>query len=73
MKGDTSDQPIIPEAEGKLRVKAITKDGYIDVKCYYLPHFTSTLLSDQDVLCSTKFAKEYQGQAMVKYFDLNDN
>ena len=72
MKGDTSDQPIIPEAEGKLRVKAITKDGYIDVKCYYLPHFTSTLLSDRDVLHSSPFAKDFSGQILTKYFELNN-
>ena len=40
MKGATSDQPIVPESEGKLRVKAITITGYMDFQCYYLPHFT---------------------------------
>ena len=27
---------------------------------------------DRDILRFTKFAQEYHGQAMVKYFDLND-
>ena len=72
MKGDTSDQPNIPVGEGKLRVKAITKDGHIDKQFYYSPHFTSTLLSDWDVLCSSPFTKDFSGQILTKYFDLNN-
>ena len=71
MKGATSDQPIVPESEGKLRVKAITT-GYIDVQCYYSPHFTSTLLSDCDVLHSSPFDKDFSGQILTKYFELNN-
>lgn len=72
LRGSTSGNIIVSLAQGWLRVQANTKQEYIDVLCFYSPHFTSTLLSDQDVLRSTKFAKEYRGQAMVKYFDLND-
>ena len=55
-----------------LQVQPQTKLGFIDVLCYYSPHFTSTILLDQDVLRSTKFAKKYCGQAMIKYFELDD-
>ena len=72
MRGATSGNIIIPSAEGKLRVQARTKQGFIDVLCYYPPHFTSTLLSDRDVLRSSHFVKEYSGQAMIKYFELDD-
>ena len=72
MKGATSDQPIVPEAEGKLRVKAITRTNYNDLQCYYLTHFTSTLLSDCDLLRSSTFAKDFSGQILTKYFELNN-
>ena len=73
MRSVTSGNIIVPSVQGWLQLQANTKQGYIDVLCFYSPHFTSTLLSDQDVLRSTKFAKEYQDQTMVKYFDLNDD
>ena len=50
MKGATSKVIIVPTAVGYLRVKTNNIYGYIDVKCYYSPHFTSTLLSENDVL-----------------------
>ena len=50
MKGATSDNIIIPEAQGYLQVPTINKGMTIDVLCYYLPEFTSTLLSDNDVI-----------------------
>lgn len=58
IRGVTSGNIIAPLAQGWLQVQANTKQGYIDVLCFYSPYFTSTLLSDQDVLHSTKFAKE---------------
>ena len=72
MKDDTSDQPIVPEAEVKLRVKAITSTGYVDVQFYFLPQFNSNLLSHCDVLCSSPFAKDFSGQILSKYFELNN-
>ena len=72
MKGATSGTLIIPAAKGWLQVQANTKDQYLDVLCYYSPHFTSTLLSDRYVLLSNQCAKEYSGQVMSKYFDLNN-
>ena len=44
MKGATSEEIIVPEAEGKLRIQADVPAGYIDVCCYYSPSFTGTLL-----------------------------
>ena len=72
MRGTTSGNIIVPSAQGWLRGQANTKQGYIDVLCFYSPHFTSTILSDWDVLRSTKFSKEYWDQAMINYFDLDD-
>ena len=63
---------IVPLAKCWLRVQAGTRDDFIDVLCYYSPHFTSTLLSEQDVLRSSQFAKEFSDQVMTKYFELND-
>ena len=48
------------------------RQGYIDVHVYYSPVFASTLLSDRDVLFATPFCKDYSGQVMSKYFDLNN-
>ena len=61
MRGATSKTSIIPSAVGFFRVKANNIDGFMDIKCYYSPHFTSTLLSDEDVLHATGHAEEYQG------------
>ena len=45
MRGATSGKIIVPMAKGWLWIQAINvKNGYIDVLCYYSPHFTSTLL-----------------------------
>ena len=50
MRGATSGNIIVPSAQGWLQVQANTKQGYIDVLCFYSSHFTFTLLSDRDVL-----------------------
>ena len=49
-KGATSNDRIIPEAVGYLQVPTIDPGKSIEVKCYYSPKFTSTLLSNNDVL-----------------------
>lgn len=49
MRGATSGNIIVPSAQGLLRVQANTRDGFVDVLCFYSPHFTSTLLSERDV------------------------
>ena len=45
MHGATSKEIITPCAVGFMRVRALVKQGYLDVKCYYSPHFSTTLLS----------------------------
>ena len=35
MHGATSKEIITPRAIGSMRVRALTRQGYIDVKCYY--------------------------------------
>ena len=67
MKGAKSGTLIVHAAKGWLRVQANTRDCYLDVMCYYFPHFTSTLLSDRDVLLFNPCAKEYSGQVMSKF------
>ena len=68
MKGATLVNLIIPAAQGWLRIQANTKSGYLDVLCFYSPHFTSTLLADRDILHSWPYCKQFSGQVMSKYF-----
>ena len=72
MKGATSSTIIVPADQGWLRVQANTKKGYLDILCFHSPHFTSTLLSDRDILRLSPYSKEFLGQVMTKYFDLNN-
>ena len=72
MKGATSNNVIIPQAEGYLHVPTIQEGKCIDVQCCYSPEFTSTFLSDHDVVCSSKFGKEYCRQLMLKFFKLEE-
>ena len=69
MKGATSKSIIVPKAEDYLQVPTIVGGETIDIKCFYSPDFTSTLLSDNDVLLSNKHHKAYKGQSMVKFFE----
>ena len=69
MKGATLENVIVPVAEGYLKVPTILDDIYIKIKCYYSPEFTSTLLSDCDVLDSLPMKKEYDIQSMIKFFE----
>lgn len=69
MNGAMSDNIIIPETQGLLQVFTITKGVMIDVLCYYSLEFTSTLLSDNDVILSNKNSSDFTGQSMLKFFD----
>ena len=69
MRGATSQTIIVPEAQGYLEVPTITPGITINVLCYYSPDFTSTILSDNNVLKAHKHAKEFSGQLMLKFFD----
>lgn len=44
----------------------------MDVKCYYSPKFTSTLLSNNDVLEFNTHRKQCCGQSLIKLFDLGE-
>ena len=59
---------ITPTAVGKLRIPAMTQEGYIDVRCYYSSHFSSTLLSEADLLHATGKPNDYSGQTTDKFF-----
>lgn len=66
MKGATSKCIIIvPKEEGFLQVPTIVDEETIEIKCFYSPEFTSTLLSDNDVLLANKYQhKQYKGQSI---------
>ena len=72
MHGATSTNLITPEAVGFLRVPTNNVAGFMDVKCYYSPNFTSTLLADNAVLDSTKFKGQYSGIELRKFFAHNE-
>ena len=74
MHGATSKKCITPTAVGKIRVPANIIDGYIDVRCYYSPLFTSSLLSDNDVLRAAGGGKkgEYYKCKLEKFFAPNE-
>ena len=55
IKGATSGAAIVPKAEGYLQVPTIQEGKFAKVKCYYSPKFTSTLLSDNNVLESLPY------------------
>ena len=57
MHGATSKEIITSSAVGFLKVRALTKQGYLDVKCYYSPHFSTTLLSQVSVIEATGHPK----------------
>ena len=69
MKGATSDNIVIPEAQGCLQVPTITKGVTIDVLYYYSTEFISALLSNNDVILSNKNSGDYTGQLMLKLFN----
>jgi len=43
----------------------------VDVPCYYSPEFTSTLLSDADILKTAARPSDYKSQYLHNYFDIN--
>ena len=69
MRGATLKKIIVPEAQGYLEVPTITPGVTIDVLCYYSTNFTSTLLSDNNVLKANKHVKQFSSQSMLKFFD----
>ena len=71
MHGATSKEIITPRAVGLMRVHTLTKQGYIDVKCYYSLCFSTTLLSQVSVIEATH-SKQYISQGMQLFFALNE-
>ena len=73
MHGATSKEIITPHAVGYMRVRALVKQGYLDVKCYYSPHFSTTLLSQVSVIEATGHPKQYISQGMQLFFAPNED
>ena len=57
---------IVPVVEEYPKVQTIQNNMVIKIKCYYSPKFTSTLLSDNNVLEVLPMNKDYDGQLMLK-------
>ena len=60
-----------PEGCGYIRIPSENKRGYIDVKTYYSPRLTSTLMSENCILRASVPKKEYQkynSQTITKDF-----
>ena len=62
--GATSKEIITPRAVGFMRVRVLTCQGYLDVECYYSPHFSTTLLSQVSIIEATGHPKQYIYQGM---------
>ena len=69
MQGATSKATIVPVAEAFLKVPTISDGVFMKIKCYYSPEFTSTLLSDNDILELLPMKKSYCRRDMVKFFE----
>ena len=57
MHGATSKEIITPRAVGFMRVRALIRQGYLDVKYNYSSHFSTTLLSQVGVIEATGHPK----------------
>ena len=55
MRGTISNNIIVPYTMRFLQVSTIQEEKWIDVCCYYSLEFTSTLLSNNNVLISNNF------------------
>ena len=69
----TSKQIITPRAVGYMRDHALTRQGSIDVKCYYSPHFSTTLLSQVSVIKATGHPKQCISQGMQLFSTPNED
>ena len=58
MHNATSKETITPRAVGLIRVRALIKQGCIDVQFYYSHHFSTTLLSQVNVIEATGHPKQ---------------
>ena len=53
-------------------VCALTRQGYLDVKCYYSPHFNTTLLYQVSIIEATSHPMQYISQRMQLFFAPNE-
>ena len=72
MHGATSKEIITPRAVGFMRVRTLARQVYLDVKCYYSPHFSTTLLLQVSVIEATGHPKQYISQGMELFFAPNE-
>ena len=72
MHGATSKKLIIPHSVEYMRICTFTRQGFIDVKCYYLPHFNTTLLLHVSVIEATGQPKDNISQGIQLYFVPNE-
>ena len=71
MHGASSKEIITQRAVGSMRVQALTTQEYLDVKCYYSPHFSTKLLSQVSVIEAIGHPKEFTFQGMELFFAPN--
>ena len=55
-----------------MRIKALVRGNSIDVKCYYSPHFSTTLLLQVSAIKATGHPKHYVSQDMRMFFAPNE-
>ena len=72
MHGTPSKEIITPRAVGFMRVCALTRQEYLDVKCYYSPYFSIILFLQVDIIEATGHPKQYISQGMQLYIAPNE-
>lgn len=72
MYGATSKQIITPRVVRYMRVRVLTRQRLIDVKYYYLPYFSTTLLQQVSVIKATGQLKHYIPSGMQLFFIPNE-
>ena len=65
------DSPHKVGMRGKLFLSTVCEGVFLKIKCYYSREFTSTQLSDDNVLKALPMKKDYCGQSMIKFFELS--
>ena len=64
--------PVTPEGEGYLWIPSDNTIGYVEVKAYYSPLFTSTLIDEDSVMGHSKLKRKlYTAQKIFKYLTTN--
>lgn len=69
LTGAVGSNDTYPLGEGYLHIPAAASCGFIAVWCFYSPHFSSALVSPQDILKTSKhWNKSFSGQDMKSFF-----